>query len=140
MMVLRSIAAFACGLVFSLGLILGGMLDPARVLAFLDLAGVWNPSLLFVLGGAVCVAFAGVRLARHLKQPVLDQAFALPVARQIDAQLVVGSCLFGLGWGMAGFCPGPAVASVGAGVWQGCIFAAAMLAGMLVFERVKPAR
>ncbi|MFT8587150.1 DUF6691 family protein [Acetobacter papayae] len=140
MMVLRSIAAFACGLVFSLGLILGGMLDPARVLAFLDLAGVWNPALLFVLGGAVCVAFAGVRLARHLKRPVLAQAFALPVARQIDAPLVVGSCLFGLGWGMAGFCPGPAVASVGAGVWQGCVFTAAMLAGMLLFERVKPAR
>ena len=140
MMVLRSIAAFACGLVFSLGLILGGMLDPARVLAFLDLAGVWNPALLFVLGGAVCVAFAGVRLARHLKRPVLDQAFALPVARRIDAPLVVGSCLFGLGWGMAGFCPGPAVASVGAGVWQGCVFTAAMLAGMLLFERVKPAR
>ena len=139
-MVLRSIAAFACGLVFSLGLILGGMLDPARVLAFLDLAGVWNPALLFVLGGAVCVAFAGVRLARHLKRPVLAQAFALPVARRIDAPLVVGSCLFGLGWGMAGFCPGPAVASVGAGVWQGCVFTAAMLAGMLLFERVKPAR
>ncbi|MFT8656681.1 MAG: DUF6691 family protein [Acetobacter papayae] len=139
-MVLRSIAAFACGLVFSLGLILGGMLDPARVLAFLDLAGVWNPALLFVLGGAVCVAFVGVRLARHLKRPVLDQAFALPVARQIDAPLVVGNCLFGLGWGMAGFCPGPAVASVGAGVWQGCVFTAAMLTGMLLFERVKPAR
>ncbi|MFT8885183.1 MAG: DUF6691 family protein [Acetobacter papayae] len=140
MVVLRSIAAFACGLVFSLGLILGGMLDPARVLAFLDLVGVWNPALLFVLGGAVCVAFAGVRLARHLKRPVLAQAFALPVARQIDVPLVVGNCLFGLGWGMVGFCPGPAVASVGAGVWQGCVFTAAMLAGMLLFERVKPAR
>lgn len=140
MTILRSIAAFACGLVFSFGLILGGMLDPARVLAFLDLAGVWNPSLMFVLGGAVCVAFAGVRLARHLKRPVLDETFALPTACQIDTPLVVGSCLFGLGWGMAGFCPGPAVASVGAGVWQGCVFTAAMLAGMLVFERVKPAR
>jgi uncharacterized membrane protein YedE/YeeE len=139
MAVLRSVAAFACGLVFSLGLILGGMLDPARVLAFLDVAGVWNPALMFVLGGAVCVAFAGVRLARHLKRPMLDEAFALPTATRIDAPLVMGSCLFGLGWGMAGFCPGPAVASVGAGVWQGCVFTAAMLAGMLVFERVKPA-
>ena len=139
MAVLRSVAAFACGLVFSLGLILGGMLDPARVLAFLDVAGVWNPALMFVLGGAVCVAFAGVRLARHLKRPMLDKAFSLPVATRIDAPLVLGSCLFGLGWGMAGFCPGPAVASVGAGVWQGCVFTAAMLAGMLVFERVKPA-
>lgn len=139
MAVLRSVAAFACGLVFSLGLILGGMLDPARVLAFLDVAGVWNPALMFVLGGAVCVAFAGVRLARHLKRPMLDEAFSLPVATRIDAPLVLGSCLFGLGWGMAGFCPGPAVASVGAGVWQGCVFTAAMLAGMLVFERVKPA-
>lgn len=125
---------FVIGLVFGLGLILSGMSNPAKVTGFLDLAGNWDPSLAFVMGGAVLVAFVAFRLAKQRTQAFFGDALKLPTASQIDRRLVAGSLLFGAGWGLAGFCPGPALVSVGAGYTQAIIFVAAMLAGMLVFE------
>lgn len=125
---------FVIGLVFGLGLILSGMSNPAKVIGFLDLAGNWDPSLAFVMGGAVLVAFVAFRVAKQRTQAFFGDALKMPTASQIDRRLVVGSLLFGAGWGLAGFCPGPALVSVGAGYTQAVIFVAAMLAGMLVFE------
>ncbi|KAG7752287.1 hypothetical protein KL911_004085 [Ogataea haglerorum] len=116
-----------------IGLILGGMANPATVRAFLDLAGDWNPSLVFVLGGALSVAFAGVRLQKRLSRPVLEKSFQLPTARQIDAPLVAGSCLFGVGWGLSGFCPGPAVLSIFVGQWPSLTFVLGLLLGMATY-------
>lgn len=137
MAALRIIAALACGALFGFGLSLSGMVDPARVLGFLDLAsGHWDPSLMFVLGGAVMVAVPGVMLQRRLSRPLLDDAFHLPEKTGIDRRLVVGSALFGIGWGLAGFCPGPAVSALSLGLAPVLLFVAAMAAGMLLFDRV----
>ena len=131
---MQKILEFVTGLVFGLGLILSGMSNPAKVTGFLDLAGNWDPSLAFVMGGAVLVAFVAFRVAKQRTQAFFGDALKLPSASQIDRRLVAGSLLFGAGWGLAGFCPGPALVSVGAGYTQAMIFVAAMLAGMLVFE------
>ncbi|KAG7816648.1 hypothetical protein KL928_004690 [Ogataea angusta] len=139
-MSLRNAAAFVCGLAFSVGLLLSGMANPATVRAFLDLAGDWNPSLVFVLGGAVTVAFAGLRLQKRLARPVLETSFQLPTARQIDAPLVAGSCLFGVGWGLSGFCPGPAVLSVFVGQWPSLVFVLGLLLGVATYEGGKRKR
>ncbi|PWJ83654.1 hypothetical protein C7441_10846 [Pseudaminobacter salicylatoxidans] len=128
-------AALLAGVLFGFGLALSGMLDPARVQGFLDIFGNWDPSLAFVLGGAVVVAFAGVTLSKRMRRPVLDTQFHLPSNNRIDARLIAGSAIFGLGWGLAGFCPGPAVASLSLGLWQTMLFVAAMLAGMMVHDR-----
>jgi uncharacterized membrane protein YedE/YeeE len=127
---LRILAALAAGLTFGLGLALSGMLDPARVRGFLDVAGAWDPSLVFVLGGAVTVSGLGYRLSRRLSGPVLDARFDLPARRRIDAPLIVGAALFGIGWGLSGFCPGPAVAALSTGAVPVLVFVAAMLIGM----------
>lgn len=127
---LRILAALAAGLTFGLGLALSGMLDPARVRGFLDVAGAWDPSLVFVLGGAVTVSGLGYRLSRRLSGPVLDTRFDLPARRRIDAPLIVGAALFGIGWGLSGFCPGPAVAALSTGAVPVLVFVAAMLIGM----------
>ncbi|KAG7866106.1 hypothetical protein KL918_004095 [Ogataea parapolymorpha] len=116
-----------------IGLILGGMANPATVRSFLDLAGDWNPSLVFVLGGAVTVAFAGVTLQKRLARPVLEPSFQLPAARQIDAPLMAGSCLFGVGWGLSGFCPGPAVLSIFVGQWRSLVFLFGLLLGTATY-------
>ena len=117
---MNALAAFAAGLVFGLGLILSGMSDPGKVKGFLDVAGLWDPSLAFVIAGAIAVAFFAFR------------ARALPVAREgIDLPLVAGSVVFGVGWGLSGFCPGPAVVAVGANYDKAFVFVLAMLAGML---------
>src|SRR4029453_6865898 len=105
-------AAFACGAVFGLGLAISGMTDPAVVLGFLDVAGRWNPALAFVMAGALAVAFAGFRLARGRAAPLLATRFGWPTSSAIDVRLIAGAALFGLGWGLAGYCPGPAVASL----------------------------
>lgn len=131
----RILAALASGAVFGFGLSLSGMLDPARVRGFLDVAGHWDPSLAFVLGGAVVVAMLGVRLSRRMKQPVLDESFHLPTSKRIDRPLVLGSALFGIGWGMAGFCPGPAVSVLTLGLVPAFLFVAAMLVGMTIHDR-----
>ena len=127
---LRPLAALAAGLTFGLGLALSGMLDPARVRGFLDVAGAWDPSLVFVLGGAVTVSGLGYALSRRLRGPVLETRFDLPARRRIDPPLVVGAALFGIGWGLSGFCPGPAVAALSTAAIPVLVFVAAMLAGM----------
>ncbi|WP_246688032.1 YeeE/YedE family protein [Methylobacterium sp. WL120] len=126
----RILAGLAAGLVFGLGLSLSGMLDPVRVRGFLDVTGPWDPSLMFVLGGAVTVSALGYLLSRRLPRPVLDERFQIPTNRRIDPALVGGSALFGIGWGLSGFCPGPAVAALSIGGLPVVVFVLAMLAGM----------
>jgi uncharacterized membrane protein YedE/YeeE len=127
-------SAFVAGLVFGLGLILSGMTDPAKVIGFLDLAGTWDPSLAFVMGGAILVGFFAFRLAGKRGRAFLGGAMHLPTRRDIDARLVGGSLVFGVGWGLAGFCPGPALVSFGAGVDQAAVFVAALLGGMVLYR------
>lgn len=129
-------AALAAGIVFGFGLSLSGMLNPVRVQGFLDIFGTWDPSLAFVLGGAVIVAFIGVRAMKLLRRPAFDSNFHLPTNTRIDAPLIIGSALFGLGWGIGGFCPGPAVASLLLGIPQTALFVVAMLVGMILHDRV----
>lgn len=130
------ITALAAGAVFGLGLAMSGMLDPARVRGFLDIFGAWDPSLAFVLGGAVAVALAGMALLKRLRRPAFDEAFHLPTTSPVDRRLVLGSAIFGIGWGMAGFCPGPALASLSLGLVPIVLFVIAMLAGMSLHDRV----
>ena len=126
--------ALLAGLIFGLGLIISGMADPAKVLGFLDLAGNWDPSLIFVMGGAVVVA--ALAFAKKRSHSLLGFEMQLPTARHIDRRLIGGNLLFGLGWGLAGICPGPALVLLGAGVAQGAVFVGAMLAGMALFELI----
>jgi uncharacterized protein len=126
------LSALFAGLLFGAGLALAGMTDPSVVLGFLDIAGRWNPALLFVMAGAVIVTFVGYRLALARPRPLLAQRFLLPSVTQIDAPLIVGAALFGLGWGLAGYCPGPAVASLVSGNVDVLMFVAAMVIGMLL--------
>lgn len=130
------LTALAAGIVFGLGLSLSGMLDPVRVRGFLDIAGNWDPSLAFVLGGAVAVALAGVAFQRRQRRPAFDDRFHLPPTAPIDRRLILGAAIFGVGWGMAGFCPGPALASLSLGLVPVALFVVAMLAGMTLHDRV----
>lgn len=123
------IAALA-GLVFGLGLILSGMANPAKVLGFLDLAGTWDPSLAFVMGGAIGVGAVAFAVAKRRSTSLLGQPMRLPEAQQIDRKLMLGSTLFGIGWGVAGFCPGPALVALGMGEVKALVFVTAMAAGM----------
>lgn len=129
--------AFAAGLVFGIGLIAAQMWNPAKVLAFLDLFGRWDPSLAVVMAGAIPVAAIAYGLARRRGTTFAGAPLALPTARDIDRPLVLGALVFGIGWGLAGICPGPAVLLVGGGHAKGFAFAAAMIAGMLAFELVQ---
>jgi uncharacterized membrane protein YedE/YeeE len=126
--------AFVAGLVFGLGLILGGMTNPAKVQGFLDLAGRWDPSLAFVMGGAVLVGFFAFRIAGKRHHTLLGTKIHLPGKGHLDRRLVLGSMLFGAGWGLAGYCPGPALASLASGGAKPLIFVAAMVSGMAVYE------
>ena len=128
------LGALVSGLLFGLGLTISHMTDPARVLAFLDLFGAWNPSLAFVMAGAVAVAAVGFALARRLEAPLLAPCFQIPTRRDIDIPLVAGSALFGIGWGLVGLCPGPALTDLSGGLWQILVFVAAMIAGMAAFR------
>ncbi|MGE4369518.1 MAG: DUF6691 family protein [Burkholderiaceae bacterium] len=137
---MKRLSEFLIGLVFGTGLILSGMSNPAKVIGFLDISGLWDPSLAFVMGGAVLVALIAFRVARQRTQAFFGDALKLPTATQLDKRLIVGSLLFGVGWGLAGFCPGPAIVSLGAGYTQALVFVIAMVAGMLVFELANPDR
>lgn len=128
------VAALAAGLVFGIGLILSGMTDPGKVIGFLDVAGRWDPSLALVMGGAVLVGFFAFRVAGRRGKTFLGGALHLPERRDIDIRLVGGSLLFGIGWGLAGFCPGPALVSLASGQQPAAIFVAAMLGGMLLYH------
>ena len=138
---MQIISAGLVGLVFGLGLILGGMTNPAKVIGFLDLAGAWDPSLGLVMGGAMVVAAAAFKVAKGRAHSVLGATLQIPQSRVIDKRLILGSLAFGAGWGLAGFCPGPALVSVASGASEALVFVAAMLAGMALFEyflRQKP--
>lgn len=129
----RSIAALICGLVFALGLELSGMTDPVKVIGFLDIAGDWDPSLACVMGGALLVAFFAFRKIFGRSRPVLDDRFCLPTKSDLDRRLFMGAVIFGVGWGLAGYCPGPAIVSVWSGGWAAPVFVAAMVVGMVLF-------
>src|ERR1700760_1746619 len=122
---MRTALAWVAGLVFGLGLLLSGMADPAKVLGFLDLAGAWDPSLMFVMGGAVGVGVVAFAAARRRTRSLLGEPMQLPTATAVDRRLVVGALLFGAGWGLAGFCPGPAVVALGLGEAKAVVFVAA---------------
>lgn len=128
------LAALAAGLLFGIGLIMSGMSDPSKVIGFLDLAGQWNPSLAFVMGGALIVGLVAFRSARRRRMTLLGGAMHLPTLRDIDHRLVLGSAAFGAGWGLAGFCPGPALVTLATGQQKALVFVLAMLAGMAIFE------
>lgn len=122
------------GLVFGLGLIVSGMANPAKILGFLDLSGSWDPSLAFVMAGAIAVGLIAFVIAGKRTVSFLGADMKLPTARHIDRRLVGGSLLFGIGWGVAGFCPGPGLVALGMGEAKAAVFVAAMLAGMALFE------
>nr|WP_315393381.1 YeeE/YedE family protein [uncultured Duganella sp.] len=128
------LTALLAGLIFGFGLIMSGMANPAKVLGFLDLAGAWDPSLMFVMGGAIGVAFFAFGAAARRKRTLTGESISLPTSRQIDRPLVIGALLFGIGWGIAGFCPGPALVGVGLLQPKALLFVLAMLAGMGLFE------
>ncbi len=127
---MRTVAGFICGLIFGLGLIVSGMSNPAKVLNFLDLAGTWDPSLAFVMGGAVAVTFIGYRLSLSRTGPVFAGRFQMPTATDIDAPLVAGAALFGVGWGLGGFCPGPALTALPLAATGTLVFVPCMLIGL----------
>ncbi|MET3821072.1 putative membrane protein YedE/YeeE [Burkholderia sp. PvR073] len=132
--------AFLAGLLFSVGLIVSGMANPRKVLGFLDLAGRWDPSLAFVMAGAIGVAVFAFAWAKRRTRSWLGLPIQWPAARTITVRLVAGSVVFGIGWGLAGFCPGPALVSIGLGSVKGIAFVGAMLVGMALFEWIERAR
>ena len=135
---MRAWIAFAAGLLFGLGLSLGGMTQPAVVLGFLDIFGAWDPRLLFVMAGAVPTTAIGYRLVLRRPRPLLAERFQWPTSRRIDVRLVGGAALFGIGWGIAGYCPGPALASLGAGAPALLVLVACMIAGWWLAARLLP--
>ena len=128
------VSALLSGLIFGLGLIISGMANPAKVLGFLDVTGNWDPSLAFVMAGAICVGIVAFAVARRHSRSVLGAPMELPQARRISFRLIGGSLLFGVGWGLAGFCPGPAIVAAGSGQPKAWIFVLAMLGGMVLFS------
>lgn len=128
------ILQFAIGLLFGLGLVVGGMSDPAKVLNFLDIAampaGTWDPSLAFVMGGGIAVTMVGFRFVFKRSKPIFGEKFQLPSTNELDARIISGPAIFGVGWGLAGFCPGPAFTALGGGTTAALTFVAAMLTGM----------
>ncbi len=130
---MQRISEFLIGLLFGLGLLLSGMTDPAKVLGFLDLFGLWDPSLALVMGGAIGVGFFAFAFIKQRTTNLLGGALHLPKATQIDRRLLIGGLVFGIGWGLAGFCPGPALVSTAAGEIKALVFVAAMVVGMVVY-------
>ncbi len=127
---------FALGLLFGIGLVVSGMANPAKVLNFLDLFGTWDPSLAFVMGGAVLVGFLGYRMVFARDKPLAAPAFVVPTRQDIDRSLLIGPAIFGIGWGLGGFCPGPALTSLSLGAPGTLVFVPAMLIGMAVARAI----
>lgn len=136
---MRIITSLITGLVFGIGLIISGMTNPAKVLGFLDLAGLWDPSLALVMGGAIAVGVVAFQLARKRSKSLLGDPMRLPSATQVDRRLLLGGLAFGVGWGLAGFCPGPALASLAVGGTKPAIFTVAMIGGMVIYELIERA-
>jgi hypothetical protein len=132
-----SISAFICGLLFGLGLLMAGMANPAKVLGFLDIAGLWDPSLALVMLGAIAVAFIAFRVSKTMPQSLLKTKFHWPEATAITRPLLAGSALFGLGWGLVGLCPGPALVLAGTGSVEGLVFIVFMLMGIRLVDYVQ---
>jgi uncharacterized membrane protein YedE/YeeE len=132
-----NINAFFVGLLFGLGLIISGMTDPSKVIAFLDLAGAWDPSLAFVMAGAILIGAGAFTIAKKRQRSLLGAPMQLSSATELDKRLLLGSLVFGIGWGLSGFCPGPAVVSAAAGQPKAWIFVASMLAGMALFSVIE---
>lgn len=130
------LTALVSGAIFGIGLSLSGMLDPVRVRGFLDVAGDWDASLAFVLGGAVAVAMVGMLVRRRLRNPAFGDVFHLPATVPVDTRLILGSAIFGIGWGLAGLCPGPALAALSLGLAPVALFVVAMLVGMTIHDRL----
>lgn len=138
---MKLIFAGLTGLVFGIGIALSGMMNPAKVLNFFDVSGTWDPSLAFVMGGALIVTAVGYRLVWRRAQPLFGGTFQIPSNTQIDRKLIGGSALFGIGWGIAGFCPGAAIPALGTGRWEVVLFIGAVVAGFAlrrVLARVAP--
>ena len=131
---MASFFALLAGAVFGIGLIVSGMADPRKVIGFLDLAGPWDPSLAFVMGGAIAIGAPTFAFMRRRKASLLGLQLKMPTSSELDRPLIAGSLLFGIGWGVAGFCPGPALVALGMGEHKAIVFVAAMLAGMGLFE------
>ena len=129
---MRLLTSFLIGLIFGSGIAISGMMNPAKVLNFFDIAGHWDPSLAFVMGGALITTAIGYRLIFRRPAPLLAAGFQLPTARRIDARLIGGAAVFGIGWGIAGFCPGGAIPALGTGTWQVFVFVAALIGGILL--------
>jgi len=134
---MKNVLALISGLVFGFGLILSGMANPAKVIGFLDLAGSWDPSLAFVMGGAIAIGFFAFKYAETRDTTLLGEELNLPRNNTIDKRLIAGSLVFGAGWGLGGFCPGPGLVSLGMGYSGGIIFALSMVVGMLAFELIQ---
>ena len=132
--------AFIAGLIFGLGLILAGMANPAKVLGFLDVAGTWDPSLAFVMAGAIMIGFVAFLLAKKRTQSFLGLPMQMPTNQLVDKRLVLGSALFGIGWGLAGICPGPGIVLLGAGETKGFVFVSALVLGVLIFRVIDRSR
>lgn len=132
--------SFLSGLTFGIGLLLSGMANPEKVLGFLDLTGLWDPSLALVMAGAIAVGSLAFGFAGGRRLTFLGRAFILPSRTDIDKRLVIGSLVFGIGWGLAGFCPGPALVAMGAGQQKAVVFVVAMIVGMALFELLEKAR
>ena len=136
----HTLSALLVGLIFGIGLILGGMANPAKVLGFLDLFGSWDPSLAFVMCGAISVGLLAFRVAGGRPTSLLGEPMRLPTRKDVDRRLILGSLVFGAGWGLAGFCPGPALVALGTGSLKAMIFVASMLSGMAIFELIERSR
>lgn len=126
--------SYISGLIFGLGLLISGMANPSKVLAFLDIKGVWDPSLAFVMIGAISVGFFAFSYAKRLPKAMCGEDMRLPSSRKIDKKLIFGSLIFGIGWGLVGFCPGPAIVALSVGKIKAVFFTIAMLIGMLIYE------
>lgn len=137
---MRRLTALLAGLIFGLGLLLAGMSNPAKVLGFLDLGGAWDPSLALVMASAIGVALLPFTWARRQQRSLLDAPMQLPQKRELDRRLIGGSLLFGIGWGIAGICPGPALTLLLGGYWQSLLFVLAMLGGMWLFNALERRR
>ena len=136
----RLIAVYIIGVTFGLGICMSGMANPAKVLNFFDITGTWDPSLIFVMGGALIVTFIGYQVVLGRKHPVFDSKFHLPTRKDIDPQLVGGSALFGVGWGIAGFCPGGAIPAIGTGSTDVLIFMGSLIVGIIVAKFIQRPR
>ncbi len=136
---MRFLAVYLIGLIFGTGIAISGMANPAKVLNFFDIAGTWDPSLMFVMGGALVTTLFGYRLVFGRESPLFEGGFSLPTNRRIDTRLLGGSAVFGIGWGIAGFCPGGALPALGTGRWEVFVFIGAVIAGILLAKFIQSA-